>query len=78
MLRKLCVCQTRIGPFYIVVSDDGRFHPYYDGDTLGSYLNAQQAVDDLAGGHTFSIAGGVDTATLGIPDELGEWEHCGR
>jgi hypothetical protein len=74
-MRKLYVYQTRIGPFYIAVTDDGRFHPCYGDESLGSYDNPQQAVDDLTGGHTSSIAGGVDTAKLGIPDELGEWER---
>jgi hypothetical protein len=74
-MRKLYVCQTRIGPFYIAVTTDGRYHPVFDDESLGSYINPQQAVDDLAGGHTFSIAGAADTAKLGIPDELGEWDH---
>jgi hypothetical protein len=74
-VRKLYAYQTLIGPFYIAVTTDGRYHPVFDDDSLGSYINPQQAVDDLAGGHTFSIAGGVDTAKLGIPDELGEWER---
>jgi hypothetical protein len=62
-MRKLFVCTTRIGPFYIVATEDGRFHPYYDGERLDAYSTPQQAVDDLAGAHTFSIAGGTDTAT---------------
>lgn len=73
-MQKLFVFQTRIGPFYIVRIKD-RFHPYFDGETLGSYINPEQAVDDLAGGHTFSIRGGVDTSSLGIPDDLSEWER---
>lgn len=74
-MRQLYVYQTRIGSFYIAAANDGRFHPYYDDESLGSYDNPQQAVDDLAGGHTFSIAGGVDTAKLGIPYDLGEWDR---
>lgn len=74
-MRKQYAYQTRIGTFYIVSTDDGRFHPYYDGETLGAYSSPQHAIDDLAGGHTFSIAGGVDTSTLGIPCDLGEWER---
>lgn len=73
-MRLLYLWNTRIGPFYIAELN-GRFHPVYDDQPLGSYSTAQQAVDDLAGGHTFSISGGVDTATLGIPDELGEWDR---
>jgi hypothetical protein len=65
---------TSIGNFYIVRSDDGRFHPIYDDETLGSYFNAQQAAEDLAGGHAFSISSGVDTATLSIPSEVSEWQ----
>jgi hypothetical protein len=49
--------------------------PFIMMESLGSYSNPQQAADDLAGGHTFSISSGVDTATLGIPDDLGEWER---
>lgn len=73
-MRFLYMWNTRIGPFY-VAEHKGHFHPVYDDESLGSYATAQQAVDDLAGGHTFSISNGVDTATLGIPDELGEWER---
>lgn len=68
MLRKLYYWTTRIGTFYIAQSNDGRFHPVYDDESLGSYATAQQAAEDLAGGHTFSISSGVDTADLGIPD----------
>jgi len=53
----------------IAVTSDGRYHP------LGSYTNPQQAADDIAGGHTHSIASGVDTAKLAIPEELEEWER---
>ncbi len=73
-MKKLYAWQSQIGWFYIVATANGQFHPMYDGETLGSYSTAQQAVDDLAGGHTFSIAEGTDTSKLGIPDDLGEWE----
>jgi hypothetical protein len=64
---------TRIGPFYIVEMD-GRFHPFYNDESLGSYARPEQAAEDVAGGHTFSIAEGIDTATLGIPEDLSDWE----
>ncbi len=73
-MRYLFVCQTRIGPFYIA-EHQGRFCPVFEDEPLGSYHTPQQAVDDLAGGHTFSIRNGIDTATLGIPDEITEWER---
>jgi len=74
-MRKLNVFQTRIGPFYIALIN-GRYHPVYDDESLGSYINPQQAVvDDLANGrHAFSIAGGVDMARLRISCDLEEWE----
>ena len=76
-MRLLYKFQTRIGPFYIG-EHNGRFHPVYDDDSLGSYAHAWQAAEDVAGGHTFSISSGVDTATLGIPEELSEWERLDR
>jgi len=72
-MKLLYVFRTRIGPFYIG-EQNGRFHPIYDDESLGSYENAWQAAEDLAGGHTSSISSGIDTATLSIPEELGEWE----
>jgi hypothetical protein len=73
-MRKLFVWNTRIGPFYIA-EYQGRFHPVFEDISLGSYDTAQQAAEDLAGGNTFSISSGIDTATLGIPDEFTEWER---
>jgi len=75
-MRKLFVWNTRIGPFYI--AEYGRFHPVFEDESLGSYATPQQAAEDLAGGHTFSISSGIDTATLGIPDEVTEWERISR
>jgi len=67
-MRLLYVFRTRVGPFHIG-EQDGRFHPMYDDESLGSYAHAWQAAEDLAGGHTFSIGSGTDTARLGIPAE---------
>lgn len=72
--RNLFRCNTRIGPFYIAESD-GRFHPVYDDESLGSYARPEQASEDLAEGHTFAISIGIDTATLGIRADLSEWER---
>lgn len=73
-MRLLYVFRTRVGPFYIG-EQDGRFHPIYDNESLGSYAHAWQATDDLAGGHTFSIGSGINTAKLGIPANINEWER---
>lgn len=61
--------------FYIGRSRDGRYHPVFEGESLGGYLTPAQAIDDLAGGHTFTPPGGHDTSRLGIPDDIGEWER---
>jgi hypothetical protein len=66
------VFETSVGPFFIVPRD-GRWHIMFDDESLGSYVNAIQAADDLAGGHTFSPGRGIDTAALGIPENIGEW-----
>jgi hypothetical protein len=73
-MKKLYQWSTRIGLFYIA-EHNGRFHPMYDDQSLGSYATPQQAAEDLAGGYTFSISSGVDTGTLGIPDDVSEWER---
>ncbi len=71
-MRKLYVYETSAGAFYIA-EHNGRFHPVFQEESLGSYATAQQAAEDLARGHTFSIAGGIDPSQLGVPDELGGW-----
>jgi hypothetical protein len=68
--------KTRIGVFYIAQSADGRFHPVFDGEDLGSYATIQLALGDLTGGHVSPFPRGVDTSTLGISDELSEWVRC--
>jgi hypothetical protein len=65
---------AHVGPFYIAQSQDGRFHPVFRDEDLGSYHSPASAADDLAGGHTFSVPGGYDTSDLGIPYDIGEWE----
>lgn len=72
-MKMLFKYETKIGIFYIG-EQDGRYHPFFDGQSLGSYAHDWQAAEDLAEGHTFSIPSGIDTSTLGIPNELEEWE----
>jgi hypothetical protein len=69
------IWRTRIGPFYIA-EHEGRFHAMFgDSESLGSYANAQQAAEDLANGHTFFPSNGIDPSTLGIDDQVSEWER---
>ena len=72
-MKRIFYCETRIGRFYIA-EHNGRFHPLYDDESLGSYVSVKQAIDDLAGGHAFSISSGIDTSTLGISDEVTDWK----
>lgn len=73
-MRLLYSFEIRIGTFFIA-ERAGRFHPVYDGESLGSYARPEQAAADLAGGHTFAARADVDTAELGIPDDLAEWKR---
>lgn len=68
------IFRTRVGAFS-VIQHNGRWHAMFRDESLGSYISPQQATDDLAGGHTFTAPGGYDTSTLGIPEDIGEWEH---
>jgi hypothetical protein len=71
-MRKLYVYETSAGAFYIA-EHNGHFHPVFQEQSLGSYATAQQAAEDLAGGHTFSLPGGIDPGDLGVPENLADW-----
>lgn len=78
-MKYLLEWKTRAGTFYIGQSSDGRFHPIYDDDTLGSYQYIWQATEDLAGGHTLSVLHSktgiiLDTSRLGISPDSEDWE----
>jgi hypothetical protein len=73
-MKPLYYWPTRIGTFYIA-EQDGRFHPVFDDDALGSYARPEQAAEDLAGGYTFALSSGADTASLGIPVDLADWHR---
>jgi hypothetical protein len=75
-VRKLYVCRTQIGPIHIVLTGDGQFHTFYNGETLAAFSSPQQAVDDIAGGHTFSIASEMNPAIIRVPECLADWERC--
>ena len=72
LMRKLYLYETSAGAFYIA-EHKGQFHPLFQEESLGGYATAGQAAEDLAGGHTFSLPGGIDPSELGIPDELENW-----
>jgi hypothetical protein len=43
--------KTRVGAFYIA-EHEGRYHVLFRVDSLGSYISAAQALDDLVGGQS--------------------------
>jgi hypothetical protein len=67
--------QTRIGEARIEPALNNRWNAKLTGEFLGNYATAEHALDDLLGGHVFSHSSGVDTSTLGFPDELSEWQR---
>jgi hypothetical protein len=74
-MKLLYKWDTRVGTFYIAQSADGRYHPIFGGDDLGSFEHLWQATEDLARGHKCSVVGVDDTSALGIPEHHFEWEH---
>jgi hypothetical protein len=74
-MKRLYSFTTRVGVVSIVVTDNGRFHPEFEGDTYGSYANITLLLADLCGGHTFSFPRDIQTEDLEIPDDISEWER---
>ncbi|MGY2686119.1 hypothetical protein [Pseudomonas tolaasii] len=77
-MRALLKYPTRAGIFYIARSADGRFHPVFNDESLGSYRSIAHAIDDLTGDATGSVLQPetfelLDTSALGLPDDPGEW-----
>ncbi len=52
---------------------NGRYHAYLTDEDLGSYASPELALGDIVGGHLEWHSSGVDTALLGIPDDLLDW-----
>ncbi|CAH1387046.1 hypothetical protein [Candidatus Nitrotoga sp. M5] len=57
-----------------ILFQNGQWHAVITDEFLGAYPIPEQALDDLVGGYTWSHSSGVDTSTLGLPDDLSEWE----
>lgn len=65
---------TQLGPVFIGVTPDGRYHPVWKGRSLGSYPSAAAAIDDVARGHTYSTSDGTVLDKLGISSDIGRWQ----
>ena len=64
---------TAKGPVFIGRSADGRYHPVWQDEELSSYQSIAAAVDDVAGGHTFTPSAGTDLGSLDISGDPGDW-----
>lgn len=53
----------------------GRWCIFFDDENLGSYHSPEAAADDAAGGHTFTPANGADLGSLGLSDNINDWER---
>lgn len=74
-MRKLYFHKTTAGLFYIA-EHNGRYHALFENESLGSYINTRQLLDDLVNGYTFSPSSGIDPSTLDISEDLSDWERC--
>ncbi len=79
-MRLLLFCESSAGTFYIGQSPNGRFHPIYDGESLGSYVNIAQAIDDLCMDATFSVLHSetgelLDTSEIGLEEDPSAWSR---
>lgn len=63
--------RTPHGNWYIRFHQ-GRFHPVFEDEWLGSYATAVQALEDLAGGSTFWPSCG-DPSECGLSEEVSDW-----
>jgi len=68
---------TAKGPVFIGQSPDGRFHPVWDHEKLGSYWSAEQAVVAVANGHCDSAFNVSDFSELGISEDINDWSRQG-
>jgi hypothetical protein len=67
------VFRSSAGDFAIILKNE-RWHVIYQGESLGNYASPALAAADVSGGHTSSTSNGIDPGTLGIPEDLCEWD----
>lgn len=73
MKRHTWYYQIHLGTF-LIRPVGPKFQPWFEDEFLGgNYDTPQQALDDLAGGHTDWPAIG-DPSQLGLPDDIGDWD----
>jgi hypothetical protein len=65
--------QTETGETFRIVPDKGRYVIYYGTRALGSYFNAEQALEDLVGGSIPEVPPST-AQRLRLPSDLNEWD----
>jgi hypothetical protein len=66
---------TRLGPFFITRNrTDGRYHVFFNDQSIYSFPNAARAAADLSCGACPAVGEGVDPGMLGIPGNLSGWQ----
>ena len=75
-MKRFYIFTTELGPFYICQGEEGRFHPMFNDESLGSYGSPEAAADHLAGGYTFISTDGIDPIALGVPRDLRAWTRA--
>lgn len=64
---------TSAGPMFIAQTSNGRYHPVWKDESLGSYRTLIGAVEDVAGGHVFTPSDGTRTGSLGLSSDPSDW-----
>lgn len=64
---------TAQGPIFIGQSTDGRYHPVWNGQSLGPYPSPVAAIDDVSRGRTYSPSDGTALEELRISSDIGFW-----
>lgn len=65
--------KTHKGPVFIGKGEDGCYYPLWASEPLGRYQSIGQAIDDVAGGHTYTPSDGSDLGALQISDDVADW-----
>jgi hypothetical protein len=76
ILKNLYRWKTSIGDFFITEREK-RFEVRFDNQNLGSYATAAHAAEAAARGHCDTVETGIDTGTLGMSENLNDWQRVG-
>lgn len=80
-MRVLISFPTKIGIFDIGQSEDRKYHPIFNEESLGSFDSVQDAVDILVKDLTLTVIDPetrkeVNTSSLEISDDYTQWDSA--